>query len=165
MRRASVVAYSCWVCEEAYEGFRNRSTLPPDTGVGKDAREPGWRDRCCVDGCFVFMCVCARRTSTSLPVCGTSAARRTATALLSSMRPWLALGAWASNPFWPVGRRALRAKRGAFATEAAKSCRSGGPPTGRKPTARGGLDQSDPRNTVRQPATWRATMTGRRRTG
>ena len=73
--------------------------------------------------------------------------------------PWLALGAWASNPFWPMGRRALRATRGAFATEAAKSCRSGGPPTGRKPTARGGLDQPGPRNSVRQPATCTARMT------
>jgi len=104
------------------------------------------------------MRVCAHRTSTSLLVCGTTAARRTDTALLSSMRPWLALGAWASNPFWPMDRRALRAKRGAFATEAAKACRSGGPRAERKPTARRALGQPGARNTVGQPATCRATM-------
>ena len=45
--------------------------------------------------------------------------RRTATGIISCMRPRLALGAWARNPFWPMGRRALRAKRGPFAEETA----------------------------------------------
>src|SRR5690349_15595436 len=94
--------------------------LPPDTGLGQDAREPAWPDRRRVHPCFVFMCVvCAARTSASLSLCGTSAGPRTATGGISCMRPRLALGAWARNPFWPMGRRALRAKRGPFAEETA----------------------------------------------
>jgi hypothetical protein len=125
--------------------------LPPDTGLGQDAREPAWRDRRHVHPCFVFMCVCAARTSASLPLCGTSAGRRTATGVISSMRPRLALGIWASNPFRPVARRVLRAKRGAFAQETAKASGSGGPRARTEPTPRDALEEPRARNTVRQP--------------
>ena len=110
-----------------------------------------------------FMCVCAQRTGTSLPLYGTSAADCTATGAASPVRPRLALGAWASNPFWPMGRRALRAKRGASAKETAEACRSGGPRTGTKPSARGALDEPSTRNTIRQPPRGRQIVTGGRR--
>ena len=108
-----------------------------------------------------FMCVCAQRTGTSLPLYGTSAADCTATGPASPVRPRLALGGWASNPFWPMGRRALRAKRGASAKETAEACRSGGPRTGTEPSARGALDEPSTRNTIRQPPRGRQIVTGR----
>ena len=111
-----------------------------------------------------FMCVCAQRTGTSLPLYGTSAADCTAPGPASPVRPRLALGAWASNPFWPMGRRALRAKRGASAKETAEACRSGGPRTGTEPSARGALDEPSTRNTIRQPPRGGQIGTGRQAT-
>ena len=127
-------------------------------------RAPTWLGSRHIDPCFVFMCVCAQRTGTSLPLYGTSAADCTATGAASPVRPRLALGAWASNPFWPMGRRALRAKRGASAKETAEACRSGGPRTGTEPSARGALDEPSTRNTIRQPPRGGQIVTGRQAT-
>ena len=146
-----------WVFPEGDDARRVQTSVP-------NASEPTWLGSRHIDPCFVFMCVCAQRTGTSLRLYGSSAADCTATGAASPVRPRLALGAWASNPFWPMGRRALRAKRGASAKETAEACRSGGPRTGTEPSARGALDEPSTRNTIRQPPRGGQIGTGRQAT-
>ena len=142
-----------WVFPEGDDARRVQTSVP-------NASEPTWPGSRHIDPCFVFMCVCAQRTGTSLPLYGTSAADCTATGPASPVRPRLALGGWASNPLWPMGRRALRAKRGASAKETAEACRSGGPRTSTEPIARGALDEPSTRNAIRQPPRGRQIVTG-----
>ena len=142
-----------WVFPEGDDARRVQTSVP-------NASEPTWPGSRHIDPCFVFMCVCAQRTGTSLLLYGTSAADCTAIGPASPVRPRLALGAWASNPFWPMGRRALRAKRGASAKETAEACRSGGPRTSTEPIARGALDEPSTRNAIRQPPRGRQIVTG-----
>src|SRR5947207_12102825 len=89
-----------WVFPEGDDARRVQTSVP-------NASEPTWLGSRHIDPCFVFMCVCAQRTGTSLPLYGTSAADCTATGPASPVRPRLALGAWASNPLWPMGRRGI----------------------------------------------------------